>query len=131
MVQLRMDRRLQWWTRRDWRWTQARCYTARSGASLLTAATFGNWVARSVPDFKFEANRHQKVRIIRQPQRITVFVDGKEILSERVRNIETRAIRFFARDEEGTEMYLDNIKVRGPQEADSPKNTKAELDYVN
>jgi len=102
-----------------------------TGVSLQTSADIGWWISQSVPDFKVEPGRHYKVRIIRQPQRITVFIDGKEVLSERVRNIETRSIRFFARGEEGTKMYVDNVKVRGPQKTDTDNATKAEVDPVN
>ena len=85
-----------------------------TGINLLTHAAFGYWINKSVPEFTVEPGKHYKVRIIRQPQRITVFVDGKQVLSERVRNIETPNIRFFARGEAGTKMFVDNLRVKVP-----------------
>jgi tetratricopeptide (TPR) repeat protein len=84
------------------------------GVSLATVAPFGFWFNQTTPNHTVEPNRHYKVRIIRQPQRITVFVDGKQIMSERVRDLKTRAIRFFGRGEEGTTLFVDNVKVRVP-----------------
>lgn len=89
------------------------------GVSLGTIASFGFWFNQTIPSHVVEPNRHYKVRIIRQPQRITVFVDGEQVLSERVRDLETRAIRFFGRGEEGTTLFVDNVKVRVPEERDS------------
>ncbi len=89
-----------------------------TGINLLTHAAFGYWINKSVPEFNVERGKHYKVRIIRQPQRVTVFIgdekEMKEVLSERVRNIETRSIRFFARGEEGTKMFIDNVKISIP-----------------
>ena len=84
------------------------------GINLLTHAPFGFWVNKSVPDFKVEPNKRYQVRILRQPQRITVFIDGKQVLSERVRDIETQNIRFFARGEEGSKAFIDNVRVKAP-----------------
>ena len=85
-----------------------------NGVSLVTNESFNAWANQSVPDFEVQPEQHYKVRIIRQPQRITVFVDGKQVVSERVRNINTRSIRFFARGEEGTKMFVDNIRIGIP-----------------
>ncbi len=85
-----------------------------TGINLLTHAAFGYWINKSVPEFTVEPGKHYKVRIIRQPQRITVFVDGKQVLSERVRSIETPNLRFFARGEAGTKMFVDNLRVKVP-----------------
>lgn len=92
---------------------------ASTGVSLLTNpgwAERGFWFPGTNPDFKVQPRQHYKVRIIRQPQRITVVIDGKQVLSERVRNTETRSIRFFARGEEGTKMFVDNLRIRVPAE---------------
>jgi tetratricopeptide (TPR) repeat protein len=95
------------------------------GASLLIHASVGNWFSQSAPDFRFEPNRLYKVRILRQPQRITVFVNDEQILSERVRNIDTRSIRLIARGEEGMKMFVDNFRVRTPPMIpDSDKNNE-------
>jgi serine/threonine protein kinase len=85
------------------------------GGSLATMAPFGSWFNATMPDLKFEPERRYTVRIVRQPQRITVVVDGTQILSERVRNIETRAIHFFARGDAGTKMFVDNFQIRTPE----------------
>lgn len=88
-----------------------------TGVSLLTCPgweEFEYWFPQTVPDLQVQPGRHYQVRILRQPQRITVSVDGKEVLSERVRNIDTKTLRFFARGEEGTKMYVDNLRIRVP-----------------
>ena len=91
-----------------------------TGVSLETSADFGYWINRNASDFNVEPGQHYKVRILRQPQRITVFVDGQQVLSERVRNTATRSIRFFARGEDGTKMFVDNVKIRVPPTPESP-----------
>ena len=87
------------------------------GVNLVVQTDFGYWVEDAVSDFKVEPNQRYKVRIIRQPQRITVSIDGKQVMSNRVRNIETRTLRFFARGEQGTKMFIDNIRLKIPTDA--------------
>lgn len=84
------------------------------GINLLTHAPIGYWVNKSVPDFGVEVGKHYNVRILRQRQRITVFINGEQVLSERVRNIETSNLRFFARGEEGSKVFIDNVRVKAP-----------------
>ena len=84
------------------------------GVNLVAQAEFGHWVEGAANDFEVNPNQHYKVRIIRQPQRITVFIDGNEVMSHRVRDIETKTIRFFARGEVGTKMFIDDVRLRIP-----------------
>lgn len=86
------------------------------GVNLVAQTEFGHWAEGAVNDFEVKPDQHYNVRIIRQPQRITVFIDGKQVMSHRVRNIETKTIRFFARGENGTKMFVDNIRIRIPAE---------------
>jgi hypothetical protein len=86
-----------------------------TGVNLLVHASFGYWVEQSVPDIAVEPIQHYHVRIIRQPNRITAFMDGKQVFSNRVRNLDTGFIRFFARGEEGAKMYIDNVRIRIPR----------------
>ena len=85
-----------------------------TGVNLVVQTEFGFWVEDAVSDLKVQPNQHYKVRILRQPQRITVFIDGKQVMTHRVRNIETKTIRFFARGEEGTKIFIDNVRLRTP-----------------
>jgi len=87
------------------------------GVNLVAQAEFGHWVEEARNDFEVKPDQHYKVRIIRQPQRITVFIDGRQVMSHRVRNIETKTIRFFARGEAGSKMFVDNLRIRGPAES--------------
>ena len=89
------------------------------GLSLLTYPGWNStdfWFPQANPDFQVKPEQHYNVRIVRQPQRITVFIDGNQVMSQRVRNIETKSIRFFARGEQGTKMYVDNLRIHVPAE---------------
>ena len=83
-----------------------------TGVSLLTLDTFGHWFPQTNPDVTIEANQHYKVRILRQPNRLTAWVDGNEVLSSRIRNVDATALRFFAHGPEHARICIDNLKVR-------------------
>ena len=61
----------------------------------------GNGERVGVPaKFNLEPNRKYSVRVLREPQRITLFVDGRDVLSEAVPEFEAPFARidFVARD---------------------------------
>ena len=67
--------------------------------------------------FPVEANQRYHVRLVRQRQRLTMFVNGEEILSERIHHFYTPTLVFTARGPVGARVYFDNVRVRAPREA--------------
>lgn len=92
-----------------------------TGVSLLTSDDFGVWFNQTVPEVQIEPGRRYHVRIIRQPRRVTVFLDEKQLISQRVRDIDTRFIRFFGSGKDGAKMTVDHFRLTIPPTNERPK----------
>ena len=66
-------------------------------------------------DESLEVNHPYHVRIVRTPERMTAYVDGKEVVSGRIRDRETQVLRFFSRGPHQSKVYFDNLKIRVPK----------------
>ena len=96
----------------------ARMNKSGRGLTLRTQYSFGRFIKGEFPDFPLQPNQRYHVRILRQPQRVTVFVDDKQVLSERVQNIPARHLRFAGHGPENEVVYFDNLQVRVPRVLD-------------
>jgi tetratricopeptide (TPR) repeat protein len=92
----------------------ARQLQPATGVSLMTDTAFGTWFPQTNPDFTVEPGKRYNVRILRQPTRITVWVDDVQVLSSRVRKTHGPMLRFYSEGVGGTKVYLDNVKLRVP-----------------
>jgi WD40 repeat protein len=89
------------------------------GAMLLMMR--GDQVTAMLPAPKpvaFDANRHYKVRVLREPKRLTLFVDGVEVLSERLPAVDAPALVLQGSwGQLGEHVYFDNLVIRAPAAA--------------
>jgi hypothetical protein len=66
--------------------------------------------------FTAEPNRRYHVRILRQRQRLTMFVDGEQLLSARIHRLDAPILVFSARGPVGASVFIDNVQVRAPRD---------------
>jgi len=76
--------------------------------------------------FSFKPQDHHKVRIVRQPEGVTAFVDGEQVVSAAVgtrpesREPKLHLVGTFGK--EGTLVFFDNLEIRVPRaNKDQPK----------
>jgi serine/threonine protein kinase/WD40 repeat protein/tetratricopeptide (TPR) repeat protein len=65
-------------------------------------------------DLECVPNHKYHVQVLRQRNRLTMLVDGKEILSQRIHSMFAPILVFDARGPVGARVYFDNVKVRVP-----------------
>jgi WD40 repeat protein/tRNA A-37 threonylcarbamoyl transferase component Bud32 len=87
---------------------QGACLTAMLGKNFYqNLATSDKW--RSQP------NQHYRVRILREPSHLTMWVDDVELISTRVPHLDTPKVRMQAGwANEGDDAYFDNFEMRAP-----------------
>ena len=89
-----------------------------TGAQMLSSIAgrsgAGRWIAKD-PEFELKPGQRYHIRLLRQPNRLTLFVDGKEIFSELVPTIDARTLRFYGSGPESAILYFDNLVVRAPE----------------
>jgi WD40 repeat protein/serine/threonine protein kinase len=68
--------------------------------------------------FPLEPNRHYRLRVLREPKRLTVFVDGAEVLSAVVPDIEAPELWLHGScGEVGDVVHFANLEIRAPASA--------------
>jgi len=89
-----------------------------TGAHMLSSLPGGSgaqrWIAKD-PEFELNSGQRYHIRLLRQPNRLTLFVDGKEIFSEPVPTIDAPTLRFYGSGPVGAVLYFDNLVVRAPE----------------
>jgi hypothetical protein len=101
----------------------ARCFSPMSCVFLaaLLGASYAATKAGDVPDNKeaeLAPTVHHKVRLVRENDRVTLFLDSKEILSADVSdakefgNLKLHLVGTWGKD--GSIVYFDNLLVRMP-----------------
>jgi hypothetical protein len=92
---------------------------------VMTGANRFDTVATN-PRFAFKPQDHHQVRIVRQPEGVTAFVDGEQVISAAVgtrpesREPNLHLVGDFGK--EGTVVFFDNLEIRVPAiQKDQPK----------
>src|SRR5262249_39518911 len=94
----------------------------QSGSTLFQEVAFSQKV-------RMERNRRYHVRVLREPRRLTVFVDGVQVVSapaERVPDLDLPNLRLQASmGQPGNIIYFDNVEVRAPPAAIQEQQARA------
>ena len=104
------------------------------GAGLLVTndPSFKNYTIQGiVHTFPFEANRPYNFRVLRQEDRLRFFIDGQELLSERIPNIELPQLGIGGSwSKVGDEIRFSRIEVRAPAAAVQKRKLCAKLEQI-
>jgi Tol biopolymer transport system component len=69
------------------------------------------------PHFEVEPNKRYNVRILREPRRLTLFVNGVEVASSALPPLETQTLSLGGMyGPAGSDVYLDNVEIRAPRD---------------
>ncbi|HEV3165249.1 MAG TPA: hypothetical protein VGZ22_14580 [Isosphaeraceae bacterium] len=96
------------------------------GAVVFLQEMAGRFVIAAVNErFDFKSKDRHKVRIVRQPEGITIFADGKQVISASMNNRSgtqepyLHLVGTFGK--EGAVVFFDNLEIRVPPTNDSQK----------
>jgi hypothetical protein len=65
--------------------------------------------------FRLEPNRRYRLRVLREPRRLTLFADGEQVLTARVPNLDVPFLHLQGSfGQAGGVIHLDNVEVRAP-----------------
>jgi hypothetical protein len=86
------------------------------GASLLWQASAITFPTLSLnPRFEFKPGKRYRVRILRQPGRFSLFVDGAEVVSTAVPDQEAQGLELQGiSGKVGSAIFFDNVQIRAP-----------------
>jgi tetratricopeptide (TPR) repeat protein len=71
------------------------------------------FIARD-PQIEMETNRRYHIRVLLQPRRLTMYLDGEQVLSERVYELDAPVLKLYGYGPDRSRIYVDNLKVRVP-----------------
>jgi hypothetical protein len=85
-------------------------------ATLIIAEYSGTWQAlRSNPRFTLKNDVHYRLRLLREPGRITVIVGDEEVATARVLESDLPVLHLQGVHGSGGEtVYFDNVQIRAP-----------------
>jgi WD40 repeat protein len=91
---------------------------ARGADLQAQAGTRLVWTLGRNRRFEFRPGARYRIRIVREPFRLTLFVDGFEIVSTPVADWDTSQLQLLGQGGRGgSVIYFDNVEVRAPAEA--------------
>jgi WD40 repeat protein/serine/threonine protein kinase/tetratricopeptide (TPR) repeat protein len=85
--------------------------------AMITVQTAGSYHQTAVNSaFALQPNQRYRFRVLREPRRLTLFADDKQVLTARVPNLDVPYLHLqgsFGRA--GDVIYIDNVEVHAPE----------------
>jgi WD40 repeat protein len=92
-------------------------FSSGEKGSLIIVESMGGY--RTVADnttVTLEPNRHYRVRVLREPERLSVFVDGRPVITHPVPRLDVPFLHLQGSfGKAGGVIYFDNVEVRAPE----------------
>jgi WD40 repeat protein len=102
------------------------------GAELQGRAWAGKvWTLGRNPRFEFRPGTRYRIRILREPRQLTLFVDGFEIASAPLSACDTSQVRLEGDGgRSGSVIYFDNLEIRAPAEATRQRRVQTHVEEL-